>query len=204
MNTDQLDFFGQCQEAPQAPAITKQRVALCQDVDKLMEISAYTYDLDSDAFRAYCIQRGQRVLNDKSPFIWWLYDAYRVTREGGCLVCFTRWDVQETWRYAITLAGWQVKSQVIWDREVHGMGDTKAAFAPRHDVIWFAVKGRFQFPGKRPASVISEQRLISSLVHPTQKPVALMERLTKAVTPEGGVVLDPCMGSGSTRVAAVQ
>ena len=40
-------------------------------------------------------------------------------------------------------------------------------------------------------------------VHPTQKPVALLEYLIKTYTNEGGVVLDNCMGSGSTCVAAV-
>ena len=39
--------------------------------------------------------------------------------------------------------------------------------------------------------------------HPTQKPVALLEYLIKTYTNEGGVVLDNCMGSGSTGVACV-
>ena len=38
-------------------------------------------------------------------------------------------------------------------------------------------------------------------VHPTQKPVALLEYLIKTYTNEGEVVLDNCMGSGSTGVA---
>lgn len=38
--------------------------------------------------------------------------------------------------------------------------------------------------------------------HPTVKPIALMEYLIKMVTPKGGTVLDPFMGSGSTGVAA--
>jgi site-specific DNA-methyltransferase (adenine-specific) len=40
--------------------------------------------------------------------------------------------------------------------------------------------------------------------HPTVKPVALMRWLCRLVTPPGGVVLDPFMGSGSTGVAAIQ
>ena len=40
-------------------------------------------------------------------------------------------------------------------------------------------------------------------VHPTQKPVALLEYLIKTYTNEGEVVLDNCMGSGSTGVACV-
>lgn len=43
----------------------------------------------------------------------------------------------------------------------------------------------------------------SKAVHPTQKPVALLEYLIKTYTNEGEVVLDNCMGSGSTCVAAV-
>lgn len=38
--------------------------------------------------------------------------------------------------------------------------------------------------------------------HPTVKPVALMSYLVKMVTPPGGVILDPFMGSGTTGVAA--
>ena len=38
-------------------------------------------------------------------------------------------------------------------------------------------------------------------VHPTQKPVELMEWLVKSYCPEGGLVLDNCMGSGTTGIA---
>lgn len=38
--------------------------------------------------------------------------------------------------------------------------------------------------------------------HPTVKPVKLMEYLVRLVTPAGGTVLDPYMGSGTTLVAA--
>ena len=40
-------------------------------------------------------------------------------------------------------------------------------------------------------------------LHPTQKPVALLEYLIKTYTNEGETVLDNCMGSGSTGVAAI-
>lgn len=38
--------------------------------------------------------------------------------------------------------------------------------------------------------------------HPTVKPVALMQYLCRLVTPQGGTVLDPFLGSGSTGIAA--
>jgi DNA modification methylase len=39
-------------------------------------------------------------------------------------------------------------------------------------------------------------------VHPTVKPVDLMRHLVRLVTPSGGTVLDPFLGSGSTAIAA--
>lgn len=41
-------------------------------------------------------------------------------------------------------------------------------------------------------------------VHPTVKPVELMRHLVRLVTPAGGVVLDPFLGSGTTALAAEQ
>lgn len=40
-------------------------------------------------------------------------------------------------------------------------------------------------------------------IHPTQKPVELLEYLIKTYTNEGDIVLDNCMGSGSTGVACL-
>jgi site-specific DNA-methyltransferase (adenine-specific) len=40
--------------------------------------------------------------------------------------------------------------------------------------------------------------------HPTQKPVALLERILLAASNEGDLVLDPFMGSGTTAVAALR
>ncbi len=40
-------------------------------------------------------------------------------------------------------------------------------------------------------------------IHPTQKPVKLLEKLIKLFTDEGDVVIDPCAGSGSTLIAAI-
>ena len=39
--------------------------------------------------------------------------------------------------------------------------------------------------------------------HPTVKPIALMQRLVRLITPEGGAVLDPFTGSGTTGCAAM-
>ena len=52
-----------------------------------------------------------------------------------------------------------------------------------------------------PIDIINFQREVS--LHPTQKPVALLEYLIKTYTNESEIVLDNCMGSGSTGVACV-
>jgi len=57
--------------------------------------------------------------------------------------------------------------------------------------------------GRRyPLSILNFSRDTNGL-HPTQKPVALLEYLIKTYTNDGEVVLDNCFGSGSTLVAAI-
>jgi site-specific DNA-methyltransferase (adenine-specific) len=51
-----------------------------------------------------------------------------------------------------------------------------------------------------PRSIVSTKKE-GATVHPTQKPVALMEYLIRTYTNEGETVLDNCMGSGTTGVA---
>lgn len=58
--------------------------------------------------------------------------------------------------------------------------------------------------GERYPRSIQKFSLDSQKFHPTQKPVALMKYLIKTYTNEGDVVLDFCMGSGTTGVACVE
>ena len=56
---------------------------------------------------------------------------------------------------------------------------------------------------KNPVTLLSYMKIRRGSLHPTQKPVALMEYLIKTYTNEGEVVLDNTMGSGTTGVACV-
>lgn len=53
-----------------------------------------------------------------------------------------------------------------------------------------------------PCDILEFNRVtLGKTMHPTQKPVALLEYLIKTYTNEGETILDNCMGSGSTGVA---
>lgn len=78
-----------------------------------------------------------------------------------------------------------------------GTSDNYGAISPTVDGNYFQENTGY------PRSVLaigSEGKTI----HPTQKPVALMEYLIKTYTNPGDTVLDNCMGSGTTGVAAVR
>lgn len=57
---------------------------------------------------------------------------------------------------------------------------------------------------KFPKSVITFERDYDRIFHNTQKPVSLMRYLIRTYSNEGDTVLDNCMGSGTTCVAAIK
>jgi len=54
-----------------------------------------------------------------------------------------------------------------------------------------------------PDATVYERKTSHTNPHPMAKPVALMRYLIRLVTPPGGTVLDPFLGSGTTAVAAI-
>ena len=75
--------------------------------------------------------------------------------------------------------------------------DHKYGLKPLHE---------FENKGTRyPKSIINISRNFSAQqqVHPTQKPVPLIEWLVKTFSNEGDTVLDNCMGSGTTAIACL-
>lgn len=63
--------------------------------------------------------------------------------------------------------------------------------------------GYFQENGGYPSDILFiKSQSTRDIIHPTQKPIELMEYLVKTYTNEGDLILDNCAGSGSTLVAA--
>lgn len=140
-----------------------------------------------------------KILNDEAPFVDWIKPLFEQMSDGGRLVCFYRWDVQDEFLDAILSAGFTAKSQIVWDKVVHGMGDLNGEFAPAHELAIYATKGRREFTGTRPKTVYRCQRVNpNDLIHPNEKPVNLMAALVRDLTTKDELVLDPFGGSFST------
>jgi site-specific DNA-methyltransferase (adenine-specific) len=84
------------------------------------------------------------------------------------------------------------------DTPIKGGGMSKGETTSNQNLV--ALKKTYEF--KNPTTIIPFDKIRRDSVHPTQKPVALMEYLIKTYTNPGDVVLDNCMGSGTTGVAA--
>jgi site-specific DNA-methyltransferase (adenine-specific) len=163
------------------------------------------YGVSFESTRRLKPHRKPVMANDGQPFVWFLHEAYRLASDPGGLFCFTSWQHAEAFRSAIQWAGFRIKGQLVWDRVLHGMADLKTCFAPQHDLIWYATKGRLELNSPRPKSVISALRPTSKNGrHPTEKPVPLLTTLLAAVCRKGDKVLDPCCGSGSAGEACAQ
>ena len=78
-----------------------------------------------------------------------------------------------------------------------GMKESDSAFTEGYK----ALKKTYIY--KNPTTLIEFDKVRKGSLHPTQKPVALLEYLIKTYTNEGGMILDNCMGSGSTGIACI-
>jgi site-specific DNA-methyltransferase (adenine-specific) len=106
-------------------------------------------------------------------------------------------------------------ADLIWDKEIVGMGDLSQPWGLSHENITFAVyepskanrvKGYGNLSARmRQGSVIRAQRTngAATLRHPTEKPVKLLRQLIESSSVMDEVVFDPFAGVGSTLVAAV-
>lgn len=82
-------------------------------------------------------------------------------------------------------------------KKINGNRGQTACYGKSHNFDTESLDGK-----RNPLSILTYSR-DGNRVHPTQKPVALLEYLIKTYTNEGETVLDNCMGSGSTGVACL-
>ncbi len=118
--------------------------------------------------------------------------------EASAYVCFT-WRTWAEFERAMLAAGLDISSCIVWDKGSIGLGF--AHYRPRHEFIFYRA-GKRWYGGKTEGDVWTLTRgATGEYVHPTQKPVELIERALKNSSRRGDIVLDPFGGSGSTLIA---
>ena len=84
-------------------------------------------------------------------------------------------------------------------------GDLKGSFGNKYEVIFLGTKGKgWKYKGERLHDIWQIDRVGTQRIHPTQKPVALYERIINISTDEGTLIFDPYLGSGSSVIAAMK
>ena len=140
------------------------------------------------------------------PFYEKLFTEYkRVLKPDGCVYFFCDWR-SYAFYYPIFDSVLGARNMLVWDKQ-SGAGNF---YTYQHELIIFTTK-RNAFNVKRAYSIISGIRSFSTgakktngeKVHPTQKPIELIEKFILDSTDAGDTVLDTFAGSGTAGVACI-
>lgn len=129
------------------------------------------------------------------------FEATRLLRPGGSLLVFCDWRMWSSIVPAMESAGLGLQQMIVWDKGSPGLG---VGFRATHELVAHLRKGSGPYFSRNGSNVIRHARVVRGKEHPTQKPVEVMEQLLEVVTPEGGLVVDPFCGSGTTGVACLR
>lgn len=131
----------------------------------------------------------------------WISECLRVTKPGGVACLFTDWRQLPATTDALQAGGFVWRGLVPWYKP--SSRPQAGRFSAACEYVVWGSRGPMEndyaaacLPGFYQASSPRERE------HVTQKPLSVMRDLVK-IAPEGGVILDPFMGSGTTGVAAV-
>jgi len=111
--------------------------------------------------------------------------------------CFT-WRTYSEFEEAMAQIGRELKACIVWDKKSIGLG--MADYRPQHEFIFYS-SGKW-YGDKSQSDVWALSRgSTGDYVHPTQKPVELIERALNNSSKAGDIVIDCFGGSGSTLIA---
>jgi DNA modification methylase len=119
-------------------------------------------------------------------------------KSGGALyACFT-WRTYAEFEAGLESCGHKVKACIVWDKKSIGLGNSN--YRPQHEFIFYC--GGQWYGDKSQSDVWYMSRgATGDYVHPTQKPVELVERALNNSSKAGDIVIDCFGGSGSTLIA---
>lgn len=129
-----------------------------------------------------------------------LLSAVTTSKSGSATyVCFP-WRTYSEFEAAMLECGLEASACIVWDKKSIGLGNSN--YRPQHEFIFYC-KGGAWFGDKAQSDVWYMSRgATGQYVHPTQKPVELIEKALNNSTKSGDTVLDVFGGSGSTLIAS--
>jgi site-specific DNA-methyltransferase (adenine-specific) len=134
----------------------------------------------------------------------YLAECYRILKNDTAIYVFCSWHHVDFFKTEFD-RHFKLKNIIVWNKNNHGSGDLKGAYAPKHEFILYGHKGRSIFREKRLPDVIDCDKIPSlKLTHPTEKPIVLLSIFIKNNSDEGDVVFDGFAGTGSTLVASAR
>jgi len=121
----------------------------------------------------------------------------RKCAENSHLYFFCSWSVFSQFEKIIG-EHFTIKTPIVWDKGNKGSGDLENDWGNQTEIIIFCIKGKKTINFRR-GNLISVPRLhTSKMVHPTQKPIELINELLAVSYFQDDFVVDPFMGSGAT------
>ena len=151
----------------------------------------------------YRIDKHKPIANDSS--LDWIDDLaselHRIAKDDTAHYVFCSYHHIDKFKQALE-RHFKIKNILTWVKNNTSMGDLKGDFAPKTEFILFMQKGRCLIRGKRDCNVLQYAKTGNEL-HPTQKPVDMLEFLINKFSDENMVVCDPFMGSCSTGIACL-
>lgn len=168
-------------------------------VDMVLTDPPYGMSFQSDHRKnKYDKIKGDSNLNWLDDFV---NEIYRVSKPNTAHYVFCSFHHIDKFKQAIERK-FKIKNILTWVKNNTSMGDLKGDFAPKTEFVIFFHKGRKLINGKRDSNVLEFKRTQNKL-HPTQKPVDMLEFMIEKFSDESDTILDPFMGSGSTGVACL-
>lgn len=143
-----------------------------------------------------------KIENDNNVdwFPNWIKEIDRVAKDDAHLYIFCSHHKVDYFKYHIEKYR-KVKNILIWQKNNTGMGDLFGDYAPQYEMILFCSNGEKKLKGGRDSNIIKANRTQNNL-HPTEKPVNLMEYFIEKSSNEDDIILDTFAGSGATLVGA--
>jgi len=147
------------------------------------------------------ILKGNRELMKTIPkFSDWLPEMFRVLKDGSQNYVMVNSSNLLKMANEIEKTGFKIQNFLIWQKN----NCTPSQFYMKNcEYTLFFRKGRSKYINDIGGSktVHSFNNIIGNKLHPTEKPIDLMEFYIRNSTNENDIVLDPFMGSGTTMVA---